>query len=31
VRDKLVGGRVYFLAFCLSGPDSTPYREVDQF
>jgi hypothetical protein len=26
----LVGGRVYFLAFSLAGPDSTPYREVDQ-
>ncbi len=26
----LVGGRVYFLAFSLPGPDSTPYREVDQ-
>jgi hypothetical protein len=22
--------RVYFLAFSLSGPESTPYREVDQ-
>jgi hypothetical protein len=26
----LVGGRVYFLAFSLAGPDVTPYREVDQ-
>ena len=26
----LVGGRVYFLAFSLAGPDSTPDREVDQ-
>ena len=26
----LVGGRVYFLAFSLAGPVSTPYREVDQ-
>jgi hypothetical protein len=28
--DGLVGGRVYFLAFSLAGPGSTPYREVDQ-
>ena len=26
----LVGDPVYFLAFSLSGPESTPYREVDQ-
>jgi hypothetical protein len=30
VTRVLVGGRVYFLAFSLAGPDSTPYREVDQ-
>jgi hypothetical protein len=28
--ETLVGDRVYFLAFSLSGPDATPYREIDQ-
>jgi hypothetical protein len=29
-KSPLAGGQVYFLAFSLSGPDSTPDREVDQ-
>jgi hypothetical protein len=27
---ELVAARVYFLAFSLAGPETTPYREVDQ-